>query len=171
MLKEKTKHMKEWEKHGCLLVDECKISKTKKFDKNSMKFVGFVDLGKYTPKKMENNLGDHALVKMFQPFAGQGLQALACFLSGGDVTWEILARIMLECVILCENAGLYIDVITSDGASWNRKMWKHLSVENSLQPWCEHPMDASRKLRMCSDFSHLMKCWRNNLTKKKKFRV
>ncbi|XP_044760907.1 uncharacterized protein LOC123318359 [Coccinella septempunctata] len=122
MLKEKTKHMEVWERHGCLLVDECKVSKTKKFDKNLMEFVGFIDLVHHTPQKMENSLGDHALVIMFQPFAGHGL-ALACFLSGGDISGEILSKIMLECIILCENAGLYIDVNTSDGAIWNRKMW------------------------------------------------
>ncbi|XP_074042091.1 uncharacterized protein [Leptinotarsa decemlineata] len=32
-------------------------------------------------------------------------------------------------------------------------------------------MDASRKLRMCSDFPHLIKWLRNNLMKKKKFKV
>lgn len=58
--------MKEWEKQGCLLVDECKISKTKTFDKNTMKFVEFVDLGDYSPEKMEKYLGDQALVLMLQ---------------------------------------------------------------------------------------------------------
>lgn len=117
MMKEKTKLMEVWELHGCLLVDECRVSKTKKFYENIMEFVGFIDLGRHTPHKMENSLGDHALVIMFWPFAGHGLQALACFLSGGDISSEILVKIMLECVILCENAGFYIDAITSDGAS------------------------------------------------------
>ncbi|XP_044757338.1 uncharacterized protein LOC123315634 [Coccinella septempunctata] len=171
MLKKKTSHMEEWERHGCLLVDECKVSKTKKFDKNLMDFIRFIDLGSHTPQKMENKLGDHALVIMFQPFAGHGLQALACFISGGDVTGDVLTKIMLECVILCENAGLFIYVITSDGASWNRKMWKHFEIEDTSEPWCEHPMDNKRKLRMCSDFPHLIKCLRNNLITKKKFKV
>lgn len=112
--------MEVWERHGCLLVDECKVSKTKKYDKNTMELFGFIDLGHHTPQKMKNSLGDHALVIMFQPFAGHGLQALACFLSGGDISGDILSKLMLECVILCENAGLYIDAI-SDGATWNRE--------------------------------------------------
>lgn len=61
--------MEVWERHGCLLVDECKVSKTKEFDKNIMEFVGFIDLGRHNPHEMENRLGDHALViillKMF----------------------------------------------------------------------------------------------------------
>jgi hypothetical protein len=101
--------------------------------------MGFVDLGNYTPEKQKDELGDHALVIMFQPFAGKHMQALACFLSKGNVTGNIQAKLILEATLLCEAAGLFIDVVTSDGATWNRAMWKAFGAGNPQQPWCIHP--------------------------------
>lgn len=72
---------------------------------------------------------------------------------------------------MCEAAGLFIDVITSDGATWNRSMWKHLGAQNPEAPWCLHPCNEERRLRMCSDFLHLLKCIRNRLVSKKEFHV
>jgi hypothetical protein len=34
MIKEKTNNMAEYERHGSLMVDECKITPSKHFDKN-----------------------------------------------------------------------------------------------------------------------------------------
>jgi hypothetical protein len=133
--------------------------------------MGFVDLGNYTPEKQKDELGDHALVIMFQPFAGKHMQALACFLSKGNVTGNIQAKLILEATLLCEAAGLFIDVVTSDGATWNRAMWKAFGAGNPQQPWCIHPCNAERKLRMCSDFPHLIKCIRNRLVSKAEFHV
>ncbi|KAK0075394.1 hypothetical protein PV325_006952, partial [Microctonus aethiopoides] len=44
---------------------------------------GFVDLGGHTPERQKHQLGDHALVIMFQSFRGKWVQTLACFLSKG----------------------------------------------------------------------------------------
>lgn len=171
MLKEKCKHMPEFQRHGTIMVDEMKVSPSKHFDKNRLQVMGFVDLGEYTPASQKDQLGDHALVIMFQSFAGHNMQALACFLSKGNVTGSIQAKLILEAVLLCEAAGLYIDVVTSDGAAWNRSMWKEFKAENSDTPWCIHPCNRQRKLRMCSDYLHLLKCVRNRLVTKKEFHV
>jgi len=40
------------------------------FDKSTLKFDGFIDLGQFTDEKDKNTIGDHALV-MFQPFKGK----------------------------------------------------------------------------------------------------
>nr|XP_015840262.1 PREDICTED: uncharacterized protein LOC107399098 [Tribolium castaneum] len=143
--------MKEWKKPGCLLLDECKISPSKHFDKTKMELLGFVNLGEHTPEKDRDSLGDHALVLMFQPFAGKSIQALGCFLSKGNVTGAVQAKLVLECILHCENARLYIDTVTSDGAVWNRFMWKEFGIEDSLCPWCVHPVDKGRLLRFASD--------------------
>lgn len=100
-----------------MLIDECKITPSEHFNKNTMKLLGFVDLGANTPKKDENELGDHVLIFMYQSFPGKGIQALGCFLTKGNVTGSIQAKLLLECVLLCENAELHIDSVTSDGAS------------------------------------------------------
>ena len=74
---------------GALLIDEMKISPRATFDKHSMKLSGFTDLGKYTPQKDRDKLGDHALVILFQPFQGHWFQAVGSFLSRGCATGDI----------------------------------------------------------------------------------
>ncbi|KAJ3655556.1 hypothetical protein Zmor_014679 [Zophobas morio] len=163
--------MPEYERHGTLMVDECKITPSKHFDKNRLEVLGFVDLGDYTPISQRDQLGDHVLVIMFQSFAGKNMQAVGCFLSKGNVCGSTQAKLILEAIVLCEAAGLFIDVVTSDGATWNRSMWKHLGAGNPQAPWVIHPCNDVRKLRMCSDFPHLLKCLRNRLVAKKEFHV
>ncbi|XP_046588362.1 uncharacterized protein LOC124293088 isoform X3 [Neodiprion lecontei] len=49
----------------------------------------------------------------------------------------------------------------NDGASWNRGVWEIFGVdENNIS--CEHPCDSLRRLRMISDFNHLLKCFRTS---------
>lgn len=31
--------------------------------------------------------------------------------------------------ILCENAGIFVDAVTCDGASWNRSMWRSFGIK------------------------------------------
>ena len=65
------------------MIDECKVTPSKHFDKNRLRVLGFVDLGEHTPATELNKLGDHVLVIMFQSFAGRNMQAIAClFITG-----------------------------------------------------------------------------------------
>lgn len=74
------------------------------------------------------------------------------FVSGADV----LAQIILEAVALLENSGIFVDCIVSDGAQWNRGMWKQFGVHEN-NPFCEHVADDGRRLYFVSDFPHLIK--------------
>lgn len=65
---------------------------------------------------------------MFQPFRGKWMQTLGCFLSKGSVSGTALHQILMECIVLTERAGLRVDGITTDGASWNRTMWTKFGV-------------------------------------------
>ncbi|KAH6933468.1 hypothetical protein HPB50_015413 [Hyalomma asiaticum] len=65
-----------------------------------------------------------------------------------------------------EKAGLKVDFITSDGATWNRKMWSVMGIKAPLtETKCStlHPVDPTCKLHFLSDFPHLIKCLRNGL--------
>jgi len=115
--------------------------------------------------------GDHALVFLFQPFRGKWVQLVGAFLSKNCAKGDILHLLILECIILLENSGFFVDVVTTDGAAWNRNMWKQFSL-TGLDCSCEHPCnDLSsndsfiRRLWFCSDFSHLLKNLRNFFTK------
>jgi hypothetical protein len=67
-----------------------KISPQVKFDRSNMEFVGFTNLGKYTPENQRKQRGDHALVLLFQPFQGKWIQAVGAFLSRGCATGNVL---------------------------------------------------------------------------------
>lgn len=108
------------------------------------------------------------MIVMFVPFTGKWSQIIGVFATKGNVKGDILLKIMTDAVITVENAGLFVDYITCDGAAWNRKMWRlagvHASAKNIV---CnvEHPVDTDRKLHFVSDFPHLIKCLRNGLLK------
>ncbi|CAH2090997.1 unnamed protein product [Euphydryas editha] len=153
--------MEKGEKRGVILVDEMKLSEGVYFDQQSMKFSGFVDLGKHTPEDLKNKTADHALVFKFVPFKGRWVQSLGCFLSKNACKSEPLHKLIVECIILMENSEINVDVVVMDGASWNRGVWKIFGVdENNIS--CEHPYHSSRRLWMISDFNHLVKCFRTS---------
>ncbi|KAG0444738.1 hypothetical protein HPB47_013439 [Ixodes persulcatus] len=88
------------------------------------------------------------------------------FASRGNVKGHLLSKIITEAIILCEEAGLFVDYLCCDGASWNRNMWHSFGIEASLgsvQCKCEHPVDLERHIFFISDFPHLVKCVRNLL--------
>ncbi|XP_077277352.1 uncharacterized protein LOC143905672 [Temnothorax americanus] len=122
VLKKKVKNMDPRTKHAALLLDEMKLLKSLHFDRKNLRFQGFTNLGKYTPEHQKSKKGVHALVLMFQPFLGKWVQSLACFLSKGCASEVILHKILMESIVLTEQCGLYVDVIASDGATWNRSM-------------------------------------------------
>lgn len=83
---------------------------------------------------------------------------------------NVLASIILEAVILIENAGFQCDAVCTDGASWNRNMWKQFgaSPEN---PFTEHPYNEERRLYFVSDFAHLIKTFWTWVIKQNEFEV
>lgn len=149
---------------GVLLLDEMKLSRTLNFNRETLQMEGFTNLGKFTPQHQEGTEGDHALVIMFQPFKGSWVQTLGCFLSKGSANGSVLHQLIIEAIVLAERAGLKIDAVTTDGASWNRSMWDRFGVTEDKVS-VEHITDPNRRLWFFSDFPHLIKCLRNVFTK------
>lgn len=143
-----------------------KVSEQLVFDKKTLKINGFTDLGKHTPEHQKNVRGDHALVIMFQPFRGTWVQAVACFLSKGAANSSVLHQIIIEAIVLLEKSGFFVDVVTTDGAQWNRSMWNKFGITESIVS-CEHICDEKRRLWFMSDFPHLTKNFRNSLIKRR----
>lgn len=98
------------------------------FDKKTLKINGFTDLGNYTPEHQKNIRGDHAFVIMFQHFRGTWVQAVLCFLSKGTANSSVLHQIIIEAMVLLEKSGFFVDVLTTDGAQWNRNMWNKFGI-------------------------------------------
>lgn len=59
---------------GVLLAAEISLSEAITFNRKTMEFEGFVDLGKYTPHNQASTKADHALSIMFQLFRGTWVQ-------------------------------------------------------------------------------------------------
>lgn len=128
-----------------------------------LKVNGFTDLDKYTPLNQKQQKGDHALVLMFQPFRGKWVQTVACFLSRGAANSAVLHQIIIEAIILIAKAGFFVDVVTTDGAAWNRGMWNKFGISENVVS-CEHILIITEDWFM-SDFPHLIKNLRNSLIK------
>ncbi|KAE8745830.1 hypothetical protein FOCC_FOCC007477 [Frankliniella occidentalis] len=166
VLSTKTAKWREMERH-IILLDEIKLQAGTEFDRNLLLQWGFVDMGKFTPEDHKNELGDHALVVLFQPFAGGWVQSLGCFLSKGNVKGDVLAKIALEGVNLSARARLRVDGIVTDKGAWNRVMWREFGIgdknENDVSACTNHPCDDNRKMWFFSDWCHLIKCMRNKM--------
>jgi len=103
---------------------------------------------------------------LFQPFKGQWVQTLGAFLSSAAVPGYILRNIILEAVVLMHNQGFTVDIVTTDGAKWNRAMWK-LSGVSLQSSSCEHPANKDQRLWFASDFPHLVKTiWKRVVSRK-----
>jgi len=141
---------------GALLLDEMALSSAISFNKSTLKVDGLVDLGVYTPEKQLNQMGDHALVFMFQPFRVPWVQSIGAFLSEGAANAEVLQKLILEAIILLEKAGLHVHIVVTDGGAWNRGMWKLFGIDED-NVGCTHPVNQNRNLWFASDFFHLIK--------------
>lgn len=123
--------MHDFSHHGGLIVDEMKLSEQLSVI-TAGRLEGFVDLGPFTSAEDKHAVCDHGMVIIFVLFVGKWTQILGAFATRGNVEGSLLAKIMVETVSLAEKAGLRVDFITSDGATWNRKMWAKMGIAVSL---------------------------------------
>ncbi|KAH6943996.1 hypothetical protein HPB50_001152 [Hyalomma asiaticum] len=162
-LSAKTESMDVCTRHGGIIFDELKLSE--QFGVNQAGFVeGFVDLGSFTADEQRSTPADHGMVMLFQPFQGDWTQILGVFSSKGNIKADMLSKLLLEAIFLAEKAGLFVDFVSCDGATWNRSMWKSFGIgahSGGITCKASHPVDPSRELHFCSDFPHLVKCIRN----------
>ncbi|XP_077516801.1 uncharacterized protein LOC144127776 [Amblyomma americanum] len=122
-LKVKSAELDAWKKHGGLVIDELKLSEHFAV-KTSGAIEGFVDLGPFTAAKDKGVPCDHGMVILFVPFQGKWSQVIGYFATHGNMKGDILAKVVIEATVLAEKSGLFVDFITCDGASWNRRMWR-----------------------------------------------
>ena len=164
----------EQERRGILMFDEMQISKNIDFRVDTGKLVGMVDFGDLTTDKHVTEEGSHALVFLFRPHMGGWAQTIGCFCSAATTPTEILAKLILQAVILLENCGAKVDGLVCDGSSTNRaalKSFGFCGVLENVQHKMTNPCDDSRSLFFFCDMPHLLKTIRNNLLRAKEFEV
>lgn len=80
------------------------------------------------------------------------------------------AQLLLQAIVMLEEAGAKVHGFVCDGASTNRSMWNILGISckiGNCKIFFEHPSDPSRKIFAFSDVPHLFKCIRNRLKKQR----
>ncbi|KAM7289294.1 hypothetical protein ISCGN_029425 [Ixodes scapularis] len=124
--------MDAFQRHGGLLIYEMKLSENLKVTSSGF-IEGFVDLGAYTSVDQSTETCDHGLVVLFQPFSGDFQQILGVFGSHSNVKAGVLAKIIVDATIAAEKSGLFVDFVTTDGASWNKSMWQGFGVKGTAE--------------------------------------
>jgi len=174
LLKKYLENKTEFQKYGILLVVEISVREAITVCSKSLTYTGLVDYGEDYKATDIHEKATSGLVFMFQLLADSYSQPVAVFASRGPVVGTELAKLIIKCIILLEQAGALIHGIVSDGAQTNRKMWTELGVNghiDSFQNWFHHPLDDDRKIHAFSDTPHLIKNVRNKLCNDKTLNV
>lgn len=161
--------------HGVVTIDEIALRQSIAVRSDDLTYEGLANMGEDGLKSTDiNDLADHGLVVQFQSINDKFCQPIAVFTSKNAVHGEELAKIVIKAICMLENAGAIIHGVVSDGASTNRKMWKHFGIDASqdnLKTFFTHPLNENRKVFVFSDTPHLIKCVRNRLYNKQRLRV
>ncbi|KAH9372071.1 hypothetical protein HPB48_014480 [Haemaphysalis longicornis] len=127
MLKQKASSMDAFKRHGGLIVDEMTLSENLSVSLSGH-IQGFVNMGQFTPSSGKHKVADHTMVIMLVPFTGKWTQILPPFATHGNMKGNLLSKVMLKAVILAGKAGLFVDFISSDGATWNQNMYSMIDT-------------------------------------------
>ncbi|KAG0411826.1 hypothetical protein HPB47_011044, partial [Ixodes persulcatus] len=58
-------------------------------------------------------------------------QILGVFSSKGNIKADMLSKLLLEAILLAEQAGLFVDFVSCDGATWNRSAYEGVLMGRS----------------------------------------
>lgn len=130
------------DKRGVLSADEMAIAESLYFNRTALRIEGFVNLGKITTLEQRVEKADHILLLLFQPFQGKWIQPVGIFLSKGAADKVALKSIIFEAIERLGTAGFIVDGVCTDGAQWNRGLWKSYKITvNNVS--CENPFKTS----------------------------
>lgn len=107
--------MEVFKRHRGLLTDELKLAEHLSVT-SATTIEGLFDLDNFTLKDRCEPCG-HGMVIMLAPFTGNWTQVLAVLATHENVKRELLRKILVEAVLLAEDAGLFVDFVTCDGTT------------------------------------------------------
>lgn len=91
--------------------------------KQKLKIIGFTDLGDETPITRADKEEDYALVQLFQPFRRLYIHTTCCYI--------FTERSNYTHFINSAFRSLYVNAVVTEGANWNRGVWKLNGVNNN----------------------------------------
>lgn len=126
--------------------------------KQNLRILNLTNFDDDTIKGAKGISNTNALAFIFRSFKGNWVQNIAAFYSTDCASNKVLSHLIIECVILLENNGIYIDVVTSDDDAWIKKLLELFGVEK-CHVSCDHPcsmietdkMSYGRRLWFCSN--------------------
>ena len=168
----------DWKRHVVLVLDEVKTKESLVFDKHETEVVGFVDMGDINNKLADlekecstnhqhPTIATHMLVLMVRGVF-TGLRFSYAHFPVTNSKAEVLFEIVWEAIERIEHKKLKVIVVTADGASSNRKMFRMHGEYLSCQPYnpvyktTNRYSEEGRPLFFMSDVPHLLKTTRNN---------
>ncbi|KAH6936868.1 hypothetical protein HPB50_023810 [Hyalomma asiaticum] len=157
-----------------LMFDEMSVRKSLHIRESDMALLGKVDFAEHTKPSDQVKDGDHVLVFLFRPFLGGWSQTVGAFCTSGAAPGSVVAKLLLQCIVLLSNAGVVVDAVTCDNSTSNRSALNSLGFSgdiNKVSTSFEHPVDPSEVIQVIIDPPHIFKCIRNNLLKAGKFLV
>ena len=174
ILKRNLDELPEYARDTLIAVDEVRTRKGLLLDSKTMNYKGLEDFGDGAINTNIREQADHGLVLLLQPLAADFVQTSAVSASKGPTNGLTLERILIEAIVILEQAGARIHEIVSDGASPSRKFWSTMGCSGkreNLNNWFCHPTEPDKKVFLFSDTPHLIKNVRNRLFGKGELRV
>ena len=122
------------ERYVVLLMDEMKIQEDLVWDKHTGELIGYVDLGdpdlSYATLKKPDEVASHILVFLLRSIVNPLKFTLANFATSNVKAIQLFPLFWKAVGIVEDNSNLQVVVVTSDGASSNRTMYRmHLQME------------------------------------------
>ena len=161
----------DFQKHVCLVFDEVRIKEDLVYDKDLVKIIGFVDLGRVNNQLLEleheaTGKRDEVIAKNMVVFMIRNLFSKMEFVYAqfpcSSLSGDLIHPLVWGCVKRLESYGFKVMALTADGASCNRKFFRMQDSGSGLVYKCTN--DYSNDMRpifFFSDVPHLVKTVRN----------
>lgn len=112
-----------------------------------------------------DSLADHVLVFRFSSLYDNNFQPIGCFAAKVATAGVILAKLIVQAILMLEYACAKVTTLECDGAKPNRRMWQEFGISGELGKMKNSfkiPYDDLREIFVL-DVPHLFKCVRNRL--------
>lgn len=161
-------HFPAIERRGILLVDRMSLVPGENLDKFGER------QGYDTLKGDKNILASEGLAILFCGTVRRYKFVISHHYTEKSVNGEQLKNVLIDCIKKLWNVGVIVDGICSDMGPENTSMFKAFGVQFIIKNdsvSIPHPCDASQKLFLFADTSHLKKNVSNNFKNQKKIKI
>lgn len=125
--------------HGMIIFDETQVHKSRKVDSKTMTYVGLTQEAGDDAGELADHVYALFMLMMFMlcPFGDSYAQPIGVSAAKNATKGSVLAQLLLQAVVLMEQAGGKIHGFVYNGASTNTStMWNTLGINGELERSC-----------------------------------